>query len=81
MSYAALDGTFLVAGQLSADDVAALKDSGLKVLLCLRPDDEEGEYATSETLRAAAEAAGLSFVHAPIRGLDINPAADRKSVV
>ena len=75
MSYAALDGTFLVAGQLSADDVAALKDTGLKVLLCLRPDDEEGEYATSETLRAAAEAAGLSFVHAPIRGLEINSAA------
>jgi uncharacterized protein (TIGR01244 family) len=75
MSYAALDSTFLVAGQLTAEDLQALPAQGLKVLLCLRPDDEEGEYASTEVLRAEAEALGLEFVFAPIRGLDINAAA------
>ena len=75
MSYAALDSTFLVAGQLTAEDLPALPAQGIKVLLCLRPDDEEGEYAASDALRAEAEALGLEFVAAPIRGLDINAAA------
>ena len=75
MSYAALDSTFLVAGQLTAADLPALPAQGIKVLLCLRPDDEEGEYAASNALRAEAEALGLEFVAAPIRGLDINAAA------
>ena len=55
MSYAALDSTFLVAGQLTAEDLQALPAQGIKVLLCLRPDDEEGEYAASDALREIVE--------------------------
>jgi len=81
MSYAALDSTFLVAGQLTAEDLQGLPAQGIKVLLCLRPDDEEGEYASSEVLRGEAEALGLEFVSAPIRSLDINNAAALSALV
>jgi uncharacterized protein (TIGR01244 family) len=58
-----------VTGQVTPDQVARLGEAGITCLVNHRPDDEEpGQPSAAEIARAAAEA-GLTVVHAPVRGL------------
>lgn len=70
-----LDDTLAVAEQLSADDFPRLAELGVRELLCLRPDDEDGDYLTAAEARTLAEAHGMRFVHVPVRGTDVTPEA------
>jgi len=70
-----LEPGFLVSGQPEVAQLAALADGGVVRLLCLRPDDEEGDYPDAATLAAAAARLGLAFTGAPVRGLDVTDAA------
>ena len=64
-----------VRGQLSAEDIDACAGRGVATVVCLRPDDEDGDYPTAEALRAHAEALGLRFVHAPVPGTEVTDEA------
>jgi sulfide:quinone oxidoreductase len=75
MSATTLSEGFLVAGQLTREDLESLAADGVRHVLSLRPDDEDGDYATSAELADAAEALGLRFVAAPVRGLEVTPEA------
>jgi uncharacterized protein (TIGR01244 family) len=65
-----LDEKTLVDGQIGPDDVTALKELGVTLIVNNRPDGEDADQPTSDEIEAAAKAAGLDYRHVPIaRGL------------
>lgn len=60
--------TFAVAAQLEAADMAELKAAGFRNVIGNRPDEEAPPGAKAADIRKAAEAAGLTYVHAPFVG-------------
>jgi sulfide:quinone oxidoreductase len=59
---------FAVAPQLEIGDLAELKAAGFRGIISNRPDEEAPPGAKSADIRKAAEALGLSYVHAPFVG-------------
>ncbi|GJE54789.1 MULTISPECIES: TIGR01244 family sulfur transferase [Methylobacterium] len=57
-----------VAGQPDAAEIAALGSGGTVLLINNRPDDEEPGQPGTEAEQAAAEAAGLAYLHLPVTG-------------
>lgn len=68
LRYRKIDADFAIAGQISADDIAAIKEAGFKTILCARPDNEEPGQPSFATIAAAASKAGLDAVHIPVSG-------------
>lgn len=65
-----LDEKTLVGGQIGPDDVPALKDAGVTLIINNRPDGEDAGQPEGEDIEAAAQAAGIHYRHVPIaRGL------------
>jgi sulfide:quinone oxidoreductase len=60
--------TFAVTAQLDAADLAELKAAGFRHVIGNRPDEEAPPGAKAADIRKAAEAAGLTYVHAPFVG-------------
>ena len=62
------------APQLTAADMAAVARAGFKAVINNRPDHEGGpDQPTAETLRQAAEAVGLAYVHQPVSPSHVRP--------
>jgi uncharacterized protein (TIGR01244 family) len=59
---------FTTAPQISLADVAEAAAQGFTTIICNRPDGEDPGQPTAAEVRAAAEAAGLTYVHIPVRG-------------
>lgn len=57
---------YFVSPQIAADDMAALAEAGITRILCNRPDAEVPASHSAAAIRAAAEAAGLSFSEQPL---------------
>jgi uncharacterized protein (TIGR01244 family) len=65
-----LDDRTLVSGQIHPDDVPALKELGVTLIVNNRPDNEDAGQPESDDIEAAAKAAGIAYRHVPIaRGL------------
>ena len=65
-----LDDRTLVNGQIGPEDVAALKEQGVTLIINNRPDGEDVGQPTSDEIEQAAKAAGVDYRHVPIaRGL------------
>nr|WP_315466327.1 TIGR01244 family sulfur transferase [uncultured Rhodoferax sp.] len=63
----AISETFAVAAQINPADVALAKAQGFKSIINNRPDMEGGaEQPASSSIAAAAEAAGMAYVHIPV---------------
>ncbi len=58
-----------VAGQISPNQMEALKASGVTMIVNNRPDHEEPGQPLSAEVETAARAAGLDYRHIPVRGL------------
>ncbi|WP_298163369.1 TIGR01244 family sulfur transferase [Brevundimonas sp.] len=67
--YRTLDDRTLVAPQITLDSLAGFADAGVVIVISHRPDDEEPGQPSANEMAAAAEAAGMRFVHAPVTGL------------
>ncbi len=63
-----VDDSFAVAPQIQPDDMQKLAEAGFTAVMCNRPDAEEPGQPPIEDLRAAAQAAGLSFYLVPVSG-------------
>ncbi|SEN56818.1 TIGR01244 family protein [Sphingomonas gellani] len=63
-----LNETVAVAPQIAPDDLAEIKAAGFVAIVNNRPDDEEPGQPSGESIRAAAEAAGLSYAAIPVTG-------------
>lgn len=65
-----LDEKTMVSGQIRPDEVAQLKQLGVSMIVCNRPDGEEPGQPTAAAVEDAAQAAGLEFRNVPIvRGI------------
>ncbi|HKT53369.1 MAG TPA: TIGR01244 family sulfur transferase [Caulobacteraceae bacterium] len=60
--------TYSVAPQIALEDVQAAADRGFVLVINNRPDGESADQPTSAAMAAAASAAGLDYVHIPVRG-------------
>ena len=62
-----LDEKTLVSGQIAPDDVAALKQQGVTMIVNNRPDGEDPGQPTGAEIEAAARAAGIGYRFVSIR--------------
>lgn len=65
-NYTKVDATIGCAGATDPKAMAALKERGYKAVLNLRETSEDGAQIPES--KAAAEAAGLTFIHVPFKG-------------
>jgi uncharacterized protein (TIGR01244 family) len=65
-----------VAPQLAPEDMAAAAQQGFVRVVCNRPDSEGPGQPSGGTMNAAAQAAGLEFVHIPFAGMPDAATAD-----
>lgn len=61
-----IDDSISVAPQITPEDVAEIAAAGFTAIVNNRPDEEEGGQPEGDAIRAAAEAAGLSYTAIPI---------------
>jgi uncharacterized protein (TIGR01244 family) len=59
---------FSVAPQIDLADLPRAAAEGFKLVINNRPDGEAPDQPTSAEVEAAAKAAGLNYVHIPVRG-------------
>ncbi len=59
---------FSVSPQITLADVAIAAEQGFVLLINNRPDGEDPSQPSSAQMQAAAEAAGLGYVHIPVVG-------------
>ncbi len=57
-----------VAPQIGVADVAEAAAQGFTIIINNRPDGEEPSQPPGAEIEAAAKAAGLTYVHIPVRG-------------
>jgi uncharacterized protein (TIGR01244 family) len=57
---------YSVSQQITPDEVAAIKAAGFKTVICNRPDDEQPGQPSHDAIKAAVEAAGLTFRYIPV---------------
>ena len=65
MTYRPIADNYTVSGQISPDEVSQIAALGFKTLIDNRPDSEVPPEFQTEAMKAAAEAAGLTFVANP----------------
>jgi len=68
LAYRKLDADFVVAGQITPDDVAKVAEAGFKTIVCARPDHEEAGQPNFALIAGAAKKAGIAAVHIPVSG-------------
>lgn len=61
-----LDEKTLVSGQISAAQVAELKQQGVTMIVNNRPDGEDPDQPSSAEIEQAARDAGIEYRHVPI---------------
>ncbi|UZK65528.1 TIGR01244 family sulfur transferase [Sphingomonas sp. M1-B02] len=66
MTLRRIDETISVAPQIAPEEVPALAAAGFKAIVNNRPEEEEYDQPAGDAVRAAAEAAGLSYVAIPV---------------
>ncbi|MBV9510229.1 MAG: TIGR01244 family phosphatase [Caulobacteraceae bacterium] len=59
---------FSVAPQVGADELGAVAAAGFVLVINNRPDGEQPGQPTSAEMAEAAQAAGLDYLHVPVRG-------------
>jgi sulfide:quinone oxidoreductase len=57
---------FFVSAQLTADEVRALANQGIKSLICNRPDGEAADQPNVAEIEATAREAGIAFAYLPV---------------
>ncbi len=57
-----------IAPQIAPTDVAGLAAAGVRVIVNNRPDGEERRQPAGAAIRAASEAAGVTYMDAPVAG-------------
>ena len=66
MEYRQISEDYSVSGQITPEEIAAVKEAGFRSVICNRPDDEQPGQPSADSVRLAAEAAGLEFRYIPV---------------
>ncbi|XOJ84554.1 TIGR01244 family sulfur transferase [Methylophilaceae bacterium Uisw_099_01] len=64
---------YVVSEQITLDDIQKIKEAGFKTIFCNRPDNEEINQVSVESIKNAADANGIKFIHQPVIGGQITP--------
>jgi len=72
--------TYSVAGQISVEDLAAIKAAGFQSIVCHRPDDEAADQPSFDSIKQAAEALGIEARQIPVGPMGITADAVRAMV-
>src|SRR5919197_1546766 len=56
MEYRQISDSYSVSGQITPEEIAAVKAAGFRSIICNRPDAEQPGQPSAATVRAAAEA-------------------------
>ena len=54
---------YVVSEQITIDDIQKIKEAGFKTIFCNRPDNEEINQVSVESIKNAADANGIKFIH------------------
>ncbi|APZ51276.1 TIGR01244 family sulfur transferase [Salipiger abyssi] len=57
---------YFVSPQIAVEEVPALAEAGISLVICNRPDDEVPPSHQAAALESAVRAAGMDFVHIPV---------------
>ncbi|MBN9890077.1 TIGR01244 family sulfur transferase [Salipiger abyssi] len=57
---------YFVSPQIAVEEVPALAEAGISLVICNRPDDEVPPSHQAAALESAVRAAGMEFVHIPV---------------
>lgn len=57
---------YFVSPQIAVEEVPALAEAGISLVICNRPDDEVPPSHQAAALESAVRAAGMAFVHIPV---------------
>ena len=66
MEYREISDNYSVSGQILPEDIAAVKSAGFNSIICNRPDNEQPGQPSADSVKKAAEAAGLAFRYIPV---------------
>lgn len=72
--------TYSVSGQISPDDLQAIKAAGFKSIVCHRPDGEAADQPSFQSIKQAAEALGIEVRHIPVGPMGVTADAVREMV-
>lgn len=62
-----------VSPQISAEDIPALKEAGVTLVICNRPDEEVPPSHQADAIGAAVRAAGIAFENLPLTHQTMTP--------
>ena len=63
---------YVVSDQIIEEDIVKLKEAGFKTIFCNRPDNEEQNQVTVNSIRDKVIENGLDFIHQPVVGGQIS---------
>ena len=63
---------YVVSDQIIEEDIVKLKEAGFKTIFCNRPDNEEKNQVTVNSIRDKVIENGLDFIHQPVVGGQIS---------
>jgi sulfide:quinone oxidoreductase len=63
-----IDSNYFVAGQISPDHLAYLKEAGFSAICCMRPDGEGFSQPPFSEIETAARALGMNAYYMPVSG-------------
>jgi uncharacterized protein (TIGR01244 family) len=66
MHFTRIAPDYAVAPQIETGDVAEIAAVGFRTIMCNRPDGEAADQPSAGTIRAEAEAQGLTFAFLPV---------------
>lgn len=73
MDIRSLSAAYAVSPQISVEDIPALSDAGVTLVICNRPDNEVPPSHQAETIGASVREAGLSFEVLPLTHQTMTP--------
>lgn len=71
MNITTLNSQVSVSEQLHSNELAALKEQGIEVIICNRPDDEAADQPSFSSIAEAAQALGMAAEHIPFSGSEM----------
>ena len=66
MNQKQIDENFSISGQITLNEIKLLADTGVRVLVCNRPDNEETDQLSFLQIKTEAEKFGITSLHIPV---------------
>lgn len=71
---------YAVYGQITVEDLPLIKEAGFRSIVCHRPDNEQPDQPSFESIKAVAAGLGIEMRHIPIGPTGVTTEAVRNMV-